>query len=208
MKCILPDMHTFLIKRAMTHDVRLSNSSGPQRVYTKASRAAGFLAKAAELSAVGVLAGGFMSVGQSAAGALRRHSNPNWQPAVRTPDLRASALGLAASTGIFANARYQIISGVDRYLFDHSAYLMSYMVASSIVRVASNRLGEPTRLMLQGLPVEAPQRAPQYNRRPVAAAARQAQTPGARLSPGSKGPRKVKKKGARGFQMSAAIASA
>lgn len=182
--------------------------SGPLRVYTKGSRAASFLAKAAELSAVGVIAGTFMSVGQSAAAAVRRHRDPNWQPAVRTPALRNSALGLAASQGIFANARYQIISGVDRYLFDHSAYLMSYLVASSIVRVASNRLGEPTRLTLQGLPVEAPKRAPQY-RPAVAAAARQSAAPSqpkARRA-GAKGARKGKKKAARGFEMSAAIAS-
>lgn len=192
----------------MADDVLLPYSSAPQRAYTKASRAAGFLAKAAELSAVGVIAGGFMSAGQSAAAALRRKSNPDWQPAVRTPELRASALGLAASTGIFANARYQIISGVDRYLFGHSSYLMSYMVASSIVRVASNRLGEPTRLMLQGLPVDAPQRVPRYARQSaVAAAVRQAAPSESRRAPGAKGPRKIKKK-SKGFEMSAGVASA
>lgn len=83
-------------------------SSGPQRVYTSASRAAGFLAKAAELSMVGVISGGLMSVGQSTATAIRRRSNPEWQPAVRTPELRSSALGMAASMGIFANMRYQV----------------------------------------------------------------------------------------------------
>lgn len=193
----------------------LFDRSGPQRVYTSGSRAAGFLAKAAELSAVGVISGGLMSIGQSAAAALRRRSDPDWQPAVRTPELRASALGLAASMGIFANARYQIISGVDRYLFDHSAYLMSYLVASGIVRVASNRLGEPTRLVLQGLPVDAPQRAPQqqqYRQPVVAAASRQpaaaAQPAKPRRAAGAKGPRTGKKKAARGFEMSAAVAGA
>lgn len=159
---------------------------------------------------VGVIAGGLMSVGQSAAIAVRRHSAPDWQPAVRAPELRSSALGLAASVGVFANMRYQIISGVDRYLFDHSAYLMSYIIASGIVRVASNRLGEPTRLTLQGLPVDAPQRVPQY-RQPVAAAARQsaaAQPAGGRRVAGAKGARKGKKKVARGFEMSAAVAGA
>ena len=160
---------------------------------------------------VGVIAGGLMSVGNSAAAAIRRHSNPDWQPAVRAPELRSSALGLAASMGIFANMRYQIISGVDRYLFDHSAYLMSYIVASGIVRVASNRLGEPTRLTLQGLPVDAPQHMAQY-RQPVTVAARQptaaAQPVKTRRVAGAKGARKGKKKAARGFEMSAAVAGA
>lgn len=185
--------------------------SGPQRAYTTGSRAAGFFAKAAELSAVGVAAGVAMSAGQSALAAIRRRSNPDWQPAVRTPELRASALGLAASMGFFANGRYQIISGVDRYLFGHSNYLLSYLIFSGVVRVASNRLGEPTRLHLQGLPVEAPRRVPQYRQPlPVSPAARQAAAPQpakAKRAAGSK-PRKGKKKAPRGFEMSAAVASA
>lgn len=95
---------------------------------------------------------------------------------------------------------------MDRYLFDHSAYLMSYIIASGIVRVASNRLGEPTRLTLQGLPVNAPQPVQQY-RQPMAAAARQTAAAHRRVA-GSTAARKGKKKAARGFEMSAAVAGA
>ena len=63
---------------------------------------------------MGTLSGATMSLGQRAATAVRRRGDPDWQPAVRTPDVRASATGLAVSMGVFANARYQIISGVDR----------------------------------------------------------------------------------------------
>ncbi|KFM26378.1 hypothetical protein F751_4871 [Auxenochlorella protothecoides] len=45
-----------------------------------------------------------------------------------------SALGAAAAMGVFANARYQVIAGVDRYLFDHAAYLWSYLAASGAFR--------------------------------------------------------------------------
>lgn len=182
--------------------------SGPQRAYTTGSRAASLFAKAAELSAVGVLSGGAMTAGQRALTAIRRRGDPNWQPAVRTPELRNSSLGMAASMGLFANARYQIISGVDRYLFGHSNYLMSYLIASGIVRIASNRFGEPTRLTLQGLPVSAPRRSPQRAALPSAAGRQTAASQPVRTTKRAKGSRKGKKKAPKGFEMSAAVVGA
>jgi len=91
-----------------------------------------------------------------------------------------------------------------RYLFGHSSYLASYLVASGIVRVASNFVGEPTRLTLQGLPVAAPQRVAQ----PALAAAhrlQQAAQPVKRRkrAAGAKSS-KPKRSAARGFEMSVA----
>jgi len=182
--------------------------SGPQRAYTTGSRAASLFAKAAELSAVGVLSGAAMTAGQRALTAIRRRGDPNWQPAVRTPELRNSSLGMAASMGLFANGRYQIISGVDRYLFGHSNYLMSYLIASGIVRIASNRFGEPTRLTLQGLPVSAPRRSPQRTALPSAAGRQTAASQPVRTTKRAKGSRKGKKKAPKGFEMSAAVVGA
>jgi hypothetical protein len=76
----------------------------------------------AELCTVGTLSGAAMSLGQRAGAAVRRRSDPDWQPAVRAPDLRAGATGLAVSMGVFANARYQIISGVDRYVMTSGSF--------------------------------------------------------------------------------------
>lgn len=185
--------------------------SGPQRSYTTSTRAVGFFAKVGELSAVGTLAGASMAGLSQLALRLRQKYEPGFQPSVRIPSVRQSAGGLAVSMGIFSNLRYQLISGVDRYLFDHSNYLWSYLVSSGIVRLSSNRLGEPTRLALQGLPMEAPQRP-----RLVPAAAGQrsagsitvldARAP-AKRRPASKG-KKLKKKLPKGFEMSAAVPSA
>ena len=94
-----------------------------------------------------------------------------------------------------------------RYLFGHSNYLASYLVASGIVRVASNWLGEPTRLTLQGLPVTAPQRVPQSAAVAAAQRLQQAAPIRRKKSAGAK-KRKPKSSAARGFEMSAAVAGA
>ena len=91
-----------------------------------------------------------------------------------------------------------------RYLFGHSNYLASYLVASGIVRVASNWLGEPTRLTLQGLPVTAPQRIAQPALATVQRVQQAAQPVKRRKRvAGAKGS-KSKRNAARGFEMSVA----
>lgn len=177
------------------------DASGPQRVYTTSSRVAGFVAKAAELCTVGTLAGVSMSGLSSAAVALRRRSDPNFQPSVPIPDMRRSAGGLALSMGLFANLRYQMIGGIDRYFFEHSTQLWSYMTTSSVFRVISNRFDEATRLHLQNLPTEAP-RSTQLRQLAVAKATAQ-----------PKRVRKVKKvrkvkRVSGGFEMSAGVPAA
>jgi hypothetical protein len=185
------------------------DASTPYRQYSLQSRAAGLAAKTAELCAVGMIAGAAMSGLSQAALAIRRNVlGPDYTPSVRIPDLQTSACGLAVSTGIFTNLRYQMIGGVDRYLFDHSNYLWSYLVASGAVRVISNRIGEPTRLHLQGLPHTSPQQQQQQARQQVGPQQRRstitvvAQKPSAkkRSAAGAK-----KKRASRGFEMSAGL---
>ena len=65
------------------------------------------------------------------------------------PSLAASSSGLAATLGLCANARYQVIGGIDRYLFDRCSMLWVYLIFSGAIRLVSNRIGEPIRLHLQ-----------------------------------------------------------
>lgn len=193
----------------MLHDLpaNVFDASGPQRQYTVNARVAGLLAKAAELCAVGMLAGGAMSGLQTAAVKLRQLADPEWTPSVEVPDFWRSSCGMAASLGVATNMRYQLIAGADRWLFDHGKYLASYLASSTMLRAASNRLGEGTRLYLQGLPLSFPQQSAQQQQRPVLA-----QRPAAGSSPAA--PRKVKKvkkakkHAVRGFEMSVAAPSA
>lgn len=128
----------------------------PLRSYSNNSRVASFFVKAAQLAGVGAVAGGVQSALSSAVVELRKRADPSFQPAVKVPSVQQSALGMAATCGIFANARYQIISGFDRYLFENANYLWSYLTLSGLLRTASTAIGEPTRHFMCGLPAPPP----------------------------------------------------
>jgi hypothetical protein len=127
-------------------------STTPLKSYTTNSRVASLFVKSAELCGVGMLAGAAQSLLAQAAVAVRRTSDPTFEPAMPVPSVKQSALGLGASLGIFANVRYQMIAGFDKYLFDHANYLWSYLTLSGFLRTASTYIGDQTRVYLQGLP--------------------------------------------------------
>lgn len=124
----------------------------PLRAYSNNSRIASFFVKAAQLGGVGAVAGGVQSALSNAVVGLRKRSDPSFKPAIKVPSVQQSALGMAATCGVFANARYQIISGFDRYLFENANYLWSYLTLSGLLRTASTAIGEQTRHFMCGLP--------------------------------------------------------
>ncbi|PNH06811.1 hypothetical protein TSOC_006794, partial [Tetrabaena socialis] len=129
------------------------DANGPLRQYTPQSRIAAFFSKAAELSAVGLLAGAGTSLLSSAAVALRKkYVDPSFEPSVPVPEVARSSAGLAAFFALSANTRYQLLGGMDRYLLAHSNFLWTYLAATGAARVASNQLGETHRALCQGLP--------------------------------------------------------
>jgi hypothetical protein len=189
------------------------DSSGPQRAYTHGTRAASFFAKIGELAAVGAVAGGAMSVLGGASTALRRRADPSYQPSVPPPALARSAGGLAAFMGVSSNTRYQLVAGMDTYLFGHSNFLWSYLALSGVMRLVSNAVSSDLRLQLQGLPrgdaplqqLSAPRR--QQMQRAVAAAAAGGSGSAAAGTAQPKTKKRVtKKKVDRGFAMSAGVA--
>jgi len=132
------------------------DASGPMRSYTNTSRAMGFFAKAAELSAIGAAAGAAQAGLSHGLVALRKQvsGDKSYKPSVEVPSVARSALGLGAFMGISANFRYQLIGGADRYLFDHSQFIWSYLAVSSVIRAGSQYIGNGTRLVWQGLPTQ------------------------------------------------------
>ena len=60
---------------------------------------------------------------------------------------------MCAFVGLHAHLRYQALGGIDRYLFDHSAFLWSYMMGTTLFRVVNFSLGEMSRAWFQGLQV-------------------------------------------------------
>jgi hypothetical protein len=130
------------------------DASGPLRSYTPAARVGGFFASMAQLSAVGAAAGAATAAASSLAASARRGRDPEWQPSVPAPDLARSSAGLGAFFALNANARYQLLGGMDRYLFGHAAALWSYVALSAAARAGGCAAGELSRAWWQGLATE------------------------------------------------------
>ena len=150
------------------------DASGPLRQYTIGGRAAGFFSTGAQLSAVGALAGAATSAASAAAVSLRRQrtGDAEWAPSVPVPELAASSGGLAAFFAANANARYQVLGGLDRTLFSHTNAMWGYLLLSGAARVGSQYLGELSRPQWQGLATDSAARTVRRRvkrRRPAAA---------------------------------------
>lgn len=143
------------------------DTCGPLRQYTNQARVGGFLAKMAELSAVGAVMGTTTSLLSTAAVALRKRTDPAFEPSVPIPSVGRSSAGLAAFFAINANSRYQLLGGMDRFLIERSQHLWSYLAVSGFARAVSQGVGELSRPWWQGLPQPAP-KAPTMVRRRVA----------------------------------------
>eukprot|EP00803_Ostreobium_quekettii_P010921 evm.model.scf_399.9 EVM.evm.TU.scf_399.9 scf_399:79501-82137(+) len=126
------------------------DASGPLRNYTGQSRVASLFAKFAQLSGVGAITGFATSGLSRLALAFRRNKKPAFTPSVPIPGLEQNMLGMCAFVGLHAHLRYQTIGGIDRYLFDHSSFLWSYIAASLLFRVANVSIGEASRPWFQG----------------------------------------------------------
>jgi hypothetical protein len=130
------------------------DASGPLRSYTPAARVGGLLASTAQLSAVGAAAGAATAAAGAAAVAARRRADPSFEPSVPVPDIARSSGGLGAFFALNANLRYQLLGGLDAYLFSHATALWSYVGATAVARVGSLAAGEVTRPYWQGLATE------------------------------------------------------
>ncbi len=130
------------------------DASGPLRQYSRTARIGSFFAKMAELSAVGAVTGAVTSLAATAAVEVRRRSGgqPDFEPSVPVPAAGRSSGGLAAFFAANASVRYQLLGGLDRYLFGHSSFLWTYMGLTGAARVASIGVGELSRPWWQGLP--------------------------------------------------------
>ncbi|KAI8464544.1 MAG: hypothetical protein J3K34DRAFT_474210 [Monoraphidium minutum] len=130
------------------------DASGPLRAYTPAARVGGFFASMAQLSAVGAAAGAATTGLSSLAVAARRRADPSFEPSVPVPELGRASGGLGAFFAVNANARYQLLGGMDRYLFGHASALWSYVALTATARAAACAAGELSRPWWQGLATE------------------------------------------------------
>lgn len=136
------------------------DANTPYRRYSLVSRAASLFTKAAELCAVGSLTGASQSLGGSALVKLHQLRDPAFQPSLQIPELKRASGGNAAYMGSLANCRYQVVSGIDRLLFDRMKLLPIYLAASSVLRAGSQVFAHKSRVFATGLPTTAPVRQP------------------------------------------------
>lgn len=130
------------------------DAAGPLRSYSPAARVGGFFASMAQLSAVGAAAGAATSAASSLAIAAHRRTDPTWEPSVPVPDISRASGGLGAFFALNANVRYQLLGGLDRYLFSHASALWTYVGLTAAARVGATAAGEITRPFWQGLATE------------------------------------------------------
>jgi hypothetical protein len=129
------------------------DAASPGRAFARSGRAASLGARGLELAAIGGAAGAVMAGAGAGLTALRRRFGPGgpaWEPAAPVPTL-ASAAAMAATGGLVANARLQLLGGVDRYLFEHCVSLGSYVAPALALRGAASWAAHETRLAAQGL---------------------------------------------------------
>lgn len=156
------------------------DKEGPLRAYSPVTRGTSLVVKAAELSAVGMLAGAANSGLQQALVAAHVARDPNFKPSLPVPDMQNGALTMGAYMGLVSNVRYQLIGGLDRWMHQYLNSLSVALFSTTVVRFLNNQLGEPTRLHWMGLPTVAPKRVDEQaeirRKAAYAAAARRAQS--------------------------------
>lgn len=130
------------------------DANGPLRNYTNTARVGGFFASMAQLSAVGALTGGATSLLSSLAVKVHKQVDPSYEPSVAVPDVARSSGGLGAFFALTNNVRYQLLGGMDRYLFGHSNFMWTYMGFSGFARLLGAGVSELSRSYWQGLPTQ------------------------------------------------------
>jgi hypothetical protein len=158
------------------------DASSPGRAFGTGARAASLAARGLELALLGGAAGAAMAGGGSALTALHRRATGDeaYTPSAPVP-AASTTLAMAAAGGLVANARLQLLGGVDRALFEHAGTLASYFVPALALRVGAAIAAFQTRVEAQGLgwvlPARDAARAEVRAAAEAAAAARRPRTP-------------------------------
>ena len=133
------------------------DASGPNRQYTTATRALGFVNKGVQLAAAGAVIGAVSAAASSLCVARRKAADAAFEPSVPVPDFNTSVGANALFLGVSGNVRYQMLAGADRWIYGNLATLQLSMVSTGVLRFLNNRVGEPTRQAFLGVkaPAEA-----------------------------------------------------
>ncbi|KAM6554360.1 hypothetical protein CsatB_015122 [Cannabis sativa] len=120
--------------------------SYPMREFDLQKRFHSFFFKAAELCMVGLTAGAVQ-------GSLSNYlaSKKEGRLSVTIPSARTNALGYGAFLGLYANLRYQLLSGFDKAVVSYFDVIGVGLVFSTALRIMNVQLGESSRLAWLGV---------------------------------------------------------
>ncbi|KAL4597584.1 hypothetical protein ACB092_11G001100 [Castanea dentata] len=120
--------------------------SYPLREFDLQKRIHSFFYKAAELCMVGLSAGAVQ-------GAVSNFlaSKKEGRLSVTIPTVSTNALGYGAFLGLYANLRYQLLSGFDRAMISHFDVIGVALFFSTALRILNVQLGERSRLAWLGV---------------------------------------------------------
>ncbi|CAL0306522.1 unnamed protein product [Lupinus luteus] len=121
-------------------------NSYPLREFDLQKRALCFLFKAAELCMVGLSAG---AVQGALSNTLARKKEGRLS--VSVPSVTSNAFGYGAFLGIYANLRYQLLSGFDRAMINRFDVIGVALFFSTAFRVMNVQLGETSRRAWLGI---------------------------------------------------------
>eukprot|EP00850_Spirogloea_muscicola_P014278 SM000101S09276 [mRNA] locus=s101:323761:326612:+ [translate_table: standard] len=127
------------------------DKSYPLREFNTQSRVFSLALKGAELSLVGSAIGAAGGAISNLVAAFKKKRNPKFQPSMAVPSIGTSAMGYGAYLGLSGNIRYQLVYGADRAMHQHVNSLPFGILCSTVLRLLSNQLGEPSRLTWLGL---------------------------------------------------------
>ncbi|KAK7834181.1 protein reticulata-related 1 [Quercus suber] len=120
--------------------------SYPLREFDLQKRIHSFFYKAAELCMVGLSAG---AVQGTVSNFLA--SKKGGRLSVTIPTVSTNALGYGAFLGLYANLRYQLLSGFDRAMISHFDVIGVALFFSTALRILNVQLGERSRLAWLGV---------------------------------------------------------
>ncbi|XP_038989715.1 protein RETICULATA-RELATED 1, chloroplastic-like isoform X2 [Phoenix dactylifera] len=99
-----------------------------------------FLYKVPELCLVGVIAGSLQGILSKVSS-----SKKEGRLSVTIPSVTTNALGYGSFLGLYANLRYQLLCGIDRFMFNHFDVLGVPIFFSTALRILNIQIGEISR---------------------------------------------------------------
>ncbi|GJN06680.1 hypothetical protein PR202_ga24436 [Eleusine coracana subsp. coracana] len=134
--CSLAPCRSYMIQRVPNN---IFEKSYPMRQFDLLRRTQSFFSKAAELCLGGLV------IGSIQGGLSKVLSDRKERLSIAVPSISTNALSYGAFYGLYANLRYQMLCGLDRFIVHHFDVLGVAMFFSTAIRLMNIQIGEVSR---------------------------------------------------------------